>query len=142
MNRDKKQKKFNAKRFVNKQHELNDTYDRIAYLERFEDDFYILAEKYDALFRFLKDFLQNTVGITCESEKSIREQISRLLIANAQPIDSIILDKYGYIKEIKQANLLVKHQDYPQDILWGYYKVEDGKIVLDEQRKMKRYEVL
>lgn len=135
--------KSGARRLVNKVNENVELLQRVSYLEQFEEDYYIMKDRYNALISFLTKFLQETVHITTKDEKSIREQISRLLVANTQPIDSIILDKYGYIKEIKQANVLVKHRDYPKDILWGYYYLDENyNIVCDEERKLKRYEVL
>lgn len=52
------------------------------------------------------------------------------------------LSKEGYIKEFTEFGAVVEsNQELPSDVTRGYYKVEDGKIVLDEKQRQKLWEV-
>ena len=138
-----------AKHLVDKQleltkseNELKDTYNRVRYLERFETDYYTMKDKYNDLKSFLTSFLLAKTNYTYQEEKAIREQISTLLIANSEPIDSITL-KGKYITSVKPTHLLKRSKIYPSDIEYGYYYFdENGNEQIDENMKILRMEVL
>lgn len=52
------------------------------------------------------------------------------------------LDKNGFIKEVGDfGGIAEKKQALPVDVTRGYYKIENGKIVLDEAQRQKLWEV-
>lgn len=52
------------------------------------------------------------------------------------------INKEGYIKDFSQFGAAIESKEtLPVDITRGYYRVEDGKIVLDEKQRQKLWEV-
>lgn len=51
------------------------------------------------------------------------------------------LNKEGFITGNEKFGAVVEKQTLPADIYRGYYKVENKKIVLDEQQRQKLWEV-
>lgn len=52
------------------------------------------------------------------------------------------LDKNGFIREVGDfGGIVEKKETLPVDITRGYYKIENGKIVLDEAQRQKLWEV-
>lgn len=52
------------------------------------------------------------------------------------------ISKDGYIKDFAEFGAVVQSdQVVPVDVTRGYYKVEGGKIVLDEKQRQKLWEV-
>jgi hypothetical protein len=86
-------------------------------------------------------------------EHSVKPKDSRLssLIEALEDLNIIIpgvqyhhftLDTKGYITDIGNfGNIVEKTEVLPVDVTRGYYKIQNGKIVLDEKQRQKLWEV-
>ena len=96
-----------------------------------------LVEKVENIRGVLKDILDDhnipymdtKLSTLLESFKQLRTiKPNRRYIA-------VELNELGYIKNLIETDIIADPMPIPEDILRGYYKVVDGKIVLDEARK-------
>ena len=113
----------------------------IGLLEQSQQAYKDEKEKYNSLISFLSDYLLDKTNNTYEEEKSIREQITSLMVANTEPLDSLSFEN-GYISGIEQTNLLVRPIETPEDVTYGYWKYIDGKYKLDEERFKQLWSVI
>jgi len=125
----------------NTQNDLKDRHNRVKYLEHFETDYYKMKDKYNNLISFLSDYLLNKTNITYKEEKAIREQIKCLLVANTEQIDNVSIVN-GYITGVERTNVLIRPVDIPDDIKNGYWKLENGKYKIDEDRFKQIWSVI
>jgi hypothetical protein len=77
-------------------------------------------------------------GIELES-KSLTKLIERVedlktMCPNKEYV-GLVTDRNGYIIKAFELADFVELKDFPKDFTRGYYKYEEGKFVLDEQRK-------
>jgi len=121
------------KELTETQHNLQDRHNRVQYLEHFEDDYYKEKEKYNNLISFLSDYLFNVTDITYKEEKTIREQIKCLLVANNEPMHNVSI-KNGYVSKVDVVDTLIRPVDIPDDIGHGYWKLVNGKYELDKEK--------
>ena len=99
----------------------------------------IIAEDLEEAVDLLAKYLQSC-GIDLTS-KTLFADIKRLndVIAikkSKQNLDMNVNDT-GYITNILDIKEIVEKQQVPVDVLRGYYKYENGKIVLDERRRQE-----
>jgi hypothetical protein len=48
---------------------------------------------------------------------------------------AVDLDRKGFIKLYNNMDEIIEAQDLPEDILRGYYKIKNNKVVLDKKRQ-------
>lgn len=94
--------------------------------------------------RSIQLFLMNKgVECNCDSFEEVVQHLYELPVVHKTNLNMIVEeDEYGYINRIDsflEQEFLISEQHLPVDILDGYYKIESGRIVLDESRKEELY---
>jgi len=86
----------------------------------------------------LKDFL-TTKGyeVHTDSLKGLLIQLKSIEVLNPKDKHQIALLEDDYITDVIDVNLkqIIKNAEIPEDLKEGYYKIQDGKIVLDPLRR-------
>lgn len=87
-----------------------------------------------ALTEFLIRSGYNTPNV---KQSALIEDLEELLvIVDEKPYDLLQVDGNGYIIKKEQVNgHIIDRQEYPDDLLFGYYKLVDGDLVVDEEMK-------
>ena len=64
-----------------------------------------------------------------------------LVIVPKEEYDLLQVDANGYITSQTSINghIIDRPLSYPSDLLYGYYKLVDGKLVVDEEKKNEYY---
>lgn len=66
----------------------------------------------------------------------VMEALNKLKVFKAnEEYLGFTLDSDGYVKTHYKLNDFTLQQEVPYDISRGYYRIEDGKLVLDKERK-------
>lgn len=85
-------------------------------------------------------------GVKPEDSKltSLVKAFERLLvIAPQKEYHHFITNKDGFIIDVETFGAVIeKDGELPPDIFRGYYKIVEGKLVLDEAQRRKLWEVL
>lgn len=88
------------------------------------------------------DLLTDMLNMNMETLKKVKT-IENGVAAHDKDMLIVKTDNLGYIKEITDFNnkvdLVVAKQVIPKDFNKGYYYVENGKIKLNESRKLELY---
>ena len=100
-----------------------------------------LEKKYDGLISFLSDYLFNKTNNVYKEENAIKEQINNLLIANTEPTDNVMITD-EYISKVERVGMLIRPTDIPDDIGNGYWKLVDGKYILDKEKYNQMWSVI
>lgn len=107
-----------------------------------EDNDYLenmISEELDYLLNELIKFL-NDCGIELTSKtfnSAIRKLQEVIAIRKEKSYIGLTLNDLGYVRKFNEIDTIIEKQNLPEDILRGYYKIENGKIVLDERMKEK-----
>lgn len=88
----------------------------------------------NALEGFVKD---NGYKLSGDTWKSLEDDIQNVVVMNPEKKHHVAKLKDGYITEMVEFDLeqMVFGSDIPEDVASGFYKVENGIIVLDKKRK-------
>ena len=105
----------------------------LSLLKISQNELHAEQDKYNGLIKFLSDYLEDKTTNSLKDEKSIREQISRLLVANTEPIDNVLIVD-GYISKVESVGTLIRPIDIPDDIANRYWKLVEGKFILDKEK--------
>jgi len=75
--------------------------------------------------------------------KALISKINEMYIFDVGADNSFVtLDQDGYIESVIGFNtdqVIKDHSDFPEDMLDGYHKLEDGIVVEDQERKDQLY---
>jgi hypothetical protein len=86
----------------------------------------------------LQQFLtSNGYELSGDTLESLITDIKRVQVVNPTHTHTVAFNKDGYIKELIdiEVNQLIANAQKPADYRGGFYKVENGRIVLDKKRK-------
>lgn len=105
-----------------------------------------LADKAKANKEKIRQVLvENGYDAKQESFKDLILAIEKMYILNPNRQHTfVVLDEYGYIQSAIDFNcedLIFDQGNFPEDLLDGYYKLQDGNIVRDESRKEELYSI-
>lgn len=86
----------------------------------------------------LKSFLESRgYQVPSESLLDLTRQIQEIHVLNPEDQHQVALLEDGFIKEVIDIKIdqILKNAVIPEDLENGYYRIQNGKIVLDELRK-------
>ena len=86
----------------------------------------------------LKSFLESRgYQVPTDSLLDLTRQIQELHVLNPEDQHQVAILEDGYIQEVIDIKLdqIIRNAFIPEDLKNGYYKIQNGKIVLDEIRK-------
>lgn len=86
----------------------------------------------------LKAFLQERgYNVSSDSLIGLIRQLQKVHVLNPEDRHHIAFLEDGYITDIIDIKLeqILRNAEIPEDLKNGYYKIKNGKIVLDELRK-------
>jgi hypothetical protein len=98
----------------------------------------LVSKRLEAYRLTLKGFLEdNGYDVSGDDIVSLITAIKTLDTLNPTDTHSLAILEDGYVKDVIDFNLyqILRNADVPDDLAQGYYKIESGKIVLDELRK-------
>lgn len=104
----------------------------------FQHTLSLVSKRLEAYRLTLKGFLEDKgYDVSGDDILSLISAIKQLDTLNPTDQHQVALLEDGYIKEVIDINLyqILRNAGVPDDVGEGYYKVADGKIVLDELRK-------
>ena len=113
----------------------------LSLLKQSQNDYYKENEKYNGLISFLSDYLLNKTNNVYKEDKVIREQLDNLLVANTEPIDNVLIIN-EYISKVERVGTLIRPIDIPDDIANGYWKLVNGKYILDKEKYSQMWSVI
>jgi|LGOV01.1.fsa_nt_gb hypothetical protein len=102
------------------------------------DDLYLNTQN-KALTAFLisKGYITPNVDL-----KALIEDLEELLvIIPNHPYDLLQINGEGYITSQTEisGHIINRLDEYPTDLLYGYYKLVDGELIVDEDKKLEYY---
>ncbi len=64
-----------------------------------------------------------------------------MVIIPNHPYDLLQINGEGYITSQTEisGHIINRLDEYPTDLLYGYYKLVDGKLIVDEDKKLEYY---
>lgn len=86
----------------------------------------------------LKSFLESRgYQVPSESLLDLTRQIQEIHVLNPEDQHQVALLEDGFIKEVIDIKIdqILKNAVIPEDLENGYYRIQNGKIILDELRK-------
>lgn len=85
----------------------------------------------------IKEFVETHGGVYDgkDIETSIKSLYTTKAMENGVPYMGVIINEQGYIVDIVEVDEFMKSVDRPIDIARGYYKLVNGKLVIDEARR-------
>lgn len=86
----------------------------------------------------LKEFLHaHGYDVSSDNLKALYAQLQQVHIANPKHTHQVALLKDGFVYDVIDLDLahILTNQDLPIDYKDGYYRVENGTLVLDEVRR-------
>lgn len=86
----------------------------------------------------LKSFLESRgYEVPSESLLDLTRQIQEIHVLNPEDQHQVAILEDGFIKEVIDIKIdqILKNAVIPEDLENGYYRIQNGKIVLDELRK-------
>ncbi len=96
----------------------------------------------DLALKLQKFLVENGVTPSDSKITSLVESFNKLnVLKPSVEYIHFTLGEGGYISGEQPFGAVVEKQELPADIFRGYYKVEDKKIVLDEEQRHKLWEV-
>ena len=102
----------------------------------------IVRDMDDLALKLQKYLVENGVTPSDSKITSLVESFEKLnVIKPDTEYIHFTISKEGYISGEEEFGAIVEKQELPADIFRGYYKVEDEKIVLDEEQRHKLWEV-
>lgn len=102
----------------------------------------IVRDMDDLALKLQKFLVANGVTPSDSKITSLIESFEHLnIIKPGEKYIHFTISKDGYISGEGEFGAIVEKQELPADIFRGYYKVENKKIVLDEQQRHKLWEV-
>ena len=105
----------------------------LSLLKQSQNDYHDEQDKYNGLISFLSDYLLGKTNNVYNEENAIKEQLNGLLVANTEPIDNVLIIN-EYIAKVERVGTLIRPIDIPDDIANGYWKLVDGKYILDKDK--------
>lgn len=97
-----------------------------------------VSKRLDTHKKALKQFLHlHGYYVSTDDLKTLYAQLNEVHIVNPKHKHQLALLNEGFVYDVIDIDLahILTNQEIPLDIKEGYYKVEHGTIVLDEQRK-------
>lgn len=97
-----------------------------------------VSKRLDTHKKALKQFLHlHGYYVSTDDLKTLYAQLNDVHIVNPKHKHQLALLQEGFVYDVIDIDLahILINQEIPLDIKDGYYKVEHGKLVLDEQRK-------
>ena len=102
----------------------------------------IVRDMDDLALKLQKYLVENGVTPSDSKITSLVESFNKLnVIKPDTEYIHFTISEEGYISGEEKFGAIVEKQELPADIFRGYYKVEDKKIVLDEEQRHKLWEV-
>ncbi len=79
----------------------------------------------------------NGYELSGDTLESLIRDIKGVQVLNPTHAHTVALNKDGYVSELVDIEIsqVLRNQDKPSDYKLGFYKVENGRIVLDKKRK-------
>lgn len=86
--------------------------------------------------RVIKEFVEKHGGKYdgTDAMTAVMSLATTKAIENNVPYMGVIVEN-GYVKDIVPVNDFMKTIEVPEDLKRGYYKYENGKLIVDEARK-------
>jgi len=80
---------------------------------------------------------KNGYQVTGETLESLVNDVKALQVLNPKHRHSVAIMRNGYINEVIDISMeqILRNQVAPEDVNKGYYRVENGQIVLDARRR-------
>lgn len=87
--------------------------------------------------QIIKEFVEKHGGTYdgTDAMTAVKSLITTKAIENGVPYMGVVINEQGYVKDVIPVNDFMKTVEVPQDLNRGYYKYENGKLVIDEARK-------
>lgn len=103
----------------------------------------MIIKDIDAIALELQKFLlENEIKPIDSRISSLVKEIERLkVMKKTMKYAGLIFDSNGYIVKVVRIGDFMPISELPSDISGGYYKLKNGKIVLDEERQRQLEEV-
>lgn len=104
-----------------------------SYLEQeISDELELMKNKIES---FLKDC---NIEVTSKTFWSMLKKLDEVIaVRKDKSYIGVTLNDRGYVTTINSIDTIIDEQELPMDILRGYYKIENGKLVVDELMKDK-----
>lgn len=98
-----------------------------------------IEEELTEIIQDLEKFLNEcNVEVSSKTLYSMIRGLDKIIaIRKGKSYIGVTLNSNGYVQKINKIDTIVAEQELPTDILRGYYKIEDGKLILDEQMREK-----
>ncbi len=105
----------------------------LSLLKDSQNELHNEQDKYNGLISFLSDYLLGKTNNVYSEEKAIKEQLDNLIVANTEPIDNVLIIN-EYISKVERVGTLIRPIEIPDDIANGYWKLVNGKYILDKEK--------